>query len=273
MRPPLIEVDALSVAYGGSQALRRVSLRVEEGELVTVIGANGAGKSTLLNAISGLVPAASGVIRCSGESISGWSPAQIIRTGLAQVPEGRQLFAELSVIDNLRLGAYPRFFRGWNLFAGLREHARSRDSVEESLARVFAIFPRLRERASQLAGSMSGGEQQMVAVGRALMSRPRILLMDEPSMGLAPQFVREILRLARRLRDEGLTVLLVEQNANQALKIADRAYVLHDGQITLQGAAADLAADPDVRRAYLGGSTFGKHAQTGAGSSPLDARS
>lgn len=252
----LIEVRDLCVSYGGSQALRNVSLHVDQGELITVIGANGAGKSTLLNVIGGMVSATSGEVRCSGERITGRTPGQILGMGLALVPEGRQLFPELSVLDNLRLGAYSRFFRTWNLAAGMRAYARSRDSMEETLTRVFEIFPRLRERSFQLAGSMSGGEQQMLAVGRALMSRPRILLMDEPSMGLAPRFVGEILKLARTLRDGGLTILLVEQNANQALKVADRAYVMHDGQIRLQGSASALAADPDVRRVYLGGSTL-----------------
>ncbi|HMN79715.1 MAG TPA: ABC transporter ATP-binding protein [Burkholderiaceae bacterium] len=248
-----IAVEGVSVSYGGLRALENVSLEVRLGELVCVIGANGAGKSTLLNTVCGLLRPTSGTVRFRGEPIAGMSPARLIRKGLVQIPEGRQLFTDLSVLDNLQLGAFARFFDDWRLLSGWRAHRAGRAYLDERLAFVYSIFPRLRERSTQRAGSMSGGEQQMVAVGRALMSQPRVLLLDEPSMGLAPALVREILALARRLRDAGLTVLLVEQNAAQALKIADRAYVLADGRVQKEGSAAALAGDPQVRDAYLGG--------------------
>lgn len=262
---PLVEVVDLHVAYGGLRALQGVSLSVRAGEIVTVIGANGAGKTTLLNAIAGLVKPARGEVRMLGEPIHKKTPATLIRLGLILVPEGRHLFGELTVLDNLRLGAYSCHFSDWNLLSGYLAHHRGRATLEETLERTFTLFPRLRDRAHQLAGSMSGGEQQMLAIGRALMAKPKILLMDEPSMGLAPSVVREMLRLAALLRDSGLTVLLVEQNANQALKIADRAYVLNNGKITLEGTAKELAADDNVRRIYLGGGTFGETSTARAG--------
>ena len=255
---PLVQACDLHVAYGGSHALQGASLEVHAGEIVAVLGANGAGKTTLLNTIAGLVRPARGEVRLSGLPAGRLSTAALIRRGLALVPEGRHLFAELSVLDNLRLGAYARHFGGWNLAAGLLSHRRGRADADQDLERVFGLFPRLRERSAQLAGSMSGGEQQMLAIGRALMCRPRILLMDEPSMGLAPAVVREILRMAQVLRGQGLTLLLVEQNANQALRVADRAYVLSNGRIVMEGRAADLAADDSVRTIYLGGAPFAR---------------
>ena len=254
--PALLEVEDLHVAYGGSRALQGVSLHVAAGEIVAVLGANGAGKTTLLNAIAGLLRPARGAIRLHGQPVHRKSPAALIRMGLALVPEGRHLFGELTVLDNLRLGAYARHFGGWNLLGGALAHRRAASELEADLRGVYDMFPRLGERPQQLAGSMSGGEQQMLAIGRALMARPRILLLDEPSLGLAPTIVKEILRLAGVLRERGLTVLLVEQNANQALRVADRAYVLGGGKLLLEGPARSLAADDGVRRAYLGGGVF-----------------
>lgn len=238
-----LEVEDLEVTYGPIRALQGVSLRVDPGEVVAVIGANGAGKTTLLRAISGLLRPRSGRIRFDGHEITGWPPERIVALGLVQIPERRQLFHSMSVEDNLRLGAYLRLRRG------------ERKAVEEDLQRVFEIFPRLKERRRQVAGTLSGGEQQMLAIGRGLMARPRVLLLDEPSLGLAPLLVRELFRILRALREQGLTLLLVEQNARQALRIADRAYIMETGRIVREGAAVDLLADPILQAAYLGGSS------------------
>jgi branched-chain amino acid transport system ATP-binding protein len=235
----MLKIRNLSAFYGSVKALSGVTCRVREGEIVTLIGANGAGKTTLLNAICGLVRK-DGELEFAGVSISGMAPEAIVGLGISQVPEGRQLFAPMTVAENLELGAYRRFRR------------ESKAAIQGDLERVFELFPRLKDRLSQKAGTMSGGEQQMLAIGRALMARPRLLLLDEPSLGLAPIVVEDILSTLSRLRAEGVTVLLVEQNARAALKVADRAYVLETGRIILSGAAADLLQDRQVTRAYLG---------------------
>ena len=235
---PLLSVSRLQVVYGAVQALKRVDLEVFAGEIVALVGGNGAGKTTLMKAISGLVPLQGGGIRFGREDVSQLAPHRRVRLGLAQSPEGRQVFADQSVEDNLLLGAYLR-----------GGHAAE---VAEDLEAQYRLFPRLRERRQQLAGTLSGGEQQMLAIGRALMARPKLLLLDEPSLGLAPLIVKEIFDIITRLRAAGVTVLLVEQMANQALRIADRAYVLKTGEIASHGRAADVRADPAVRDAYLG---------------------
>jgi len=222
-------------------ALRDVSLEVSAGKVATVIGANGAGKTTLLRVISGLIPPRSGRLRLNGQDITGWPPERVVAAGVAHVPERRQLFGSMRVEDNLLLGAYLRLRR------------ERRRAVEEDLERVYELFPRLRERRRQVAATLSGGEQQMLAIGRALMARPQVLLLDEPSLGLAPLLVRELFRVIRRLREEGYTVLLVEQNAHQALRVADVAYVMETGTITLRGSGPELLAKPEVQAAYLGG--------------------
>lgn len=237
----LLEVRNLHVYYGRIQALKGVSLDVNEGEIVAIIGANGAGKTTLLRAISGLLPAREGDILLEGHSIRGLPPERIVALGIAHVPERRQLFTTMSVIDNLILGAYYRYRR--------RE---PRTKVQEDLEAVFSIFPILRERQHQRAGTLSGGQQQMLAIGRALMARPRLLLLDEPSLGLAPLLVRELFRVIAQLRERGVTVLLVEQNARAALRVADRGYVLETGTVALSGTAEELSANPEVRHSYLG---------------------
>ena len=234
----LIKIDGLQVRYGAVEALKGVSLEVNEGEVVTIIGGNGAGKSTLMKAISGLEPASAGRIQFDGAEITATPGHRRVAMGIAQSPEGRQVFADQSVRDNLILGAFHR-----------RDGAQA---IEADVQAQFAAFPRLRERREQMAGTMSGGEQQMLAIARALMARPKLLLLDEPSLGLAPLVVKEIFGVIRRLKDSGVTILLVEQMANQALKIADRAYVLETGRITLQGSGAQLRRDPKVRAAYLG---------------------
>jgi len=238
---PLLDISGLDVFYGKIQALHSVSLCVRPGEIVSLIGGNGAGKTTLLCTISGLIRASAGSIRFDGVDIGRRAPERIVQAGCSHVPEGRLVFSPLSVADNLLLGAYSR--------AG----AAGREAVAEDLARILEMFPVLRERRKQAAGTLSGGEQQMLAIGRALMARPRLLLLDEPGMGLAPLVTREIFRHIVTLRDRlGLTVLLVEQNARRALKIADRGYVLETGRMTLEGASSDLLANRDVQRAYLG---------------------
>ena len=237
MATPLLQIDNLTVNYGGIQALQGVSLTVQPGEVVTLIGANGAGKSTTLHAVSRLLRPRSGRILYDGQDISRARPDQVVQLGIAQCPEGRRVLARQTVADNLLLGAYIR---------------RDRAAIAADLAAQFATFPRLAERRTQLAGTLSGGEQQMLAIARALMSRPRLLLLDEPSLGLAPIIVREIFAIIRRLHESGVTILLVEQNANLALQNADRGYVLEAGRITLTGPAADLLGDERVRRAYLG---------------------
>jgi branched-chain amino acid transport system ATP-binding protein len=234
----LLKVDALEVRYGAIEALKGISLEVRTGEIVTIIGGNGAGKSTLMKAISGLEPVASGRIAFDGTDITHLAGHRRVALGIAQSPEGRQVFPDQTVRDNLMLGAWHR--KG------------DRDAVEADVEAQFATFPRLRERSEQLAGTMSGGEQQMLAIARALMARPKLLLLDEPSLGLAPLVVREIFTVIRALKARGVTILLVEQMANQALAVADRAYVLETGSITLQGRGADLRKDPKVRAAYLG---------------------
>jgi len=236
----MLRLEQVNAYYGHVHALRGVSLDVAQGEIVAVIGPNGAGKTTLLNAISGVVPARSGQILFEGRPITHLSPERIVRLGVSQVPERRQVFATMSVLDNLLLGAYHRYRRD-----GRRE-------IERDLEFVFEIFPRLKERARQAAGTLSGGEQQMLALGRGWMARPKLLLMDEPSLGLAPLVVKEILRISALLRERGTTILLVEQNARAALDLADRAYVLESGQVVLAGPARDLAADERVQAAYLG---------------------
>ncbi len=236
----MLEVRGISTFYGRIQALKEVSLEVHQGEIVTLIGANGAGKTTLLNSISGLVPPKSGQILLDGDEITHLSPEAIVAHGISQVPERRQLFGTLTVRDNLLLGAYLRLRRG------------DKAGVEQDIEAMFELFPVLRERHKQLAGTLSGGEQQMVAIARGLMARPKVLLLDEPSLGLAPLLVQEIFRVLRRLRDQGTTILLVEQNARAALSIADRAYVLETGRVVLSGSAQELVANEQVQTAYLG---------------------
>ncbi len=233
----MLKIENLSVSYGGIQALRGISLEVPDGKIVTLIGANGAGKSTTLRTVTGLVKASSGSIRWNGEELLGKSIDKIVGAGIAMSPEGRRVFADMSVLENLRIGAYLR-----NDKAG----------VEEDIQWVYRLFPRLEERSWQLAGTLSGGEQQMLAVGRALMSRPKLMMLDEPSLGLAPLVVQDIFSIIREINKQGVTVLLIEQNANMALKIADLAYVLETGNITMSGTGAELLADEKVREAYLG---------------------
>jgi len=233
----LLIVDKLNVFYGPVQALREVSFTVAEGEIVSLIGANGAGKSTTLRALSGVVRPSAGSIVHAGKPIAGLPSHRIARLGIAHVPEGRGVFANMSVRENLEMGAYTRS---------------SRNEVEESFDRVFALFPRLAERTGQLAGTLSGGEQQMLAIGRGLVQRPDLLLLDEPSMGLSPLLVSEIFRMIVEINKAGTTILLVEQNASMALAVADRAYVLETGEIALEGKASDLRENPKVRAAYLG---------------------
>jgi branched-chain amino acid transport system ATP-binding protein len=234
----MLKVENLSVRYGMIEAIRNISFEVNDGEIVTLIGANGAGKTTTLQTISGLLKPASGAVYLDGQDITKIPPHKIVTMGLAQVPEGRRVFAQMSVIENLELGAYYR---------------KDKNGIEADMKNVFALFPRLEERKNQLAGTLSGGEQQMLAMGRALMAKPKIMLMDEPSMGLSPLLVREIFRIIEDINQQGTTVLLVEQNAKMALGIADRAYVLETGKITLEGTGAELAASEQVRKAYLGG--------------------
>ena len=236
----MLRVESISAFYGAIQALRNVSLHVNPGEIAALLGANGAGKSTLIKVISGVHPQVKGRILFDGEKITGLPTEKILRLGIVQVPEGRQLFAPLSVLDNLMLGAYTRLKRD------------GKKAVAQDLESVFELFPVLQERGKQRAGTLSGGEQQMVAIGRSLMSRPKLLLLDEPSMGLAPLVVNHILRTIQILRTRGMTILLVEQNAKAALKIADRGYVLETGRILLDGESADLLHNKEVQRAYLG---------------------
>ena len=232
----MLEVQDLHVYYGEIPALKGVSLEVARGEIVALLGSNGAGKTTTLKTLSGLLPARSGEVLLEGESIRGMPAHVIVRKGIAHVPEGRRVFNRLTVRENLEMGAYTR----------------SDSGVAADLDLVFSLFPRLRERQAQVAGTLSGGEQQMLAIGRALMANPRLLLLDEPSMGLAPVLVEQIFDTVRSINRHGTTILLVEQNAALALDVAQRAYVLETGSIVLSGAAADLARNPDVRRAYLG---------------------
>ncbi len=233
----MLEVKDLEVYYGMIQALKGISFTVNEGEVIALIGANGAGKTTTLHTITGLLPAKKGKVVFEGKDITRVPGHKIVSMGMAHVPEGRRIFAQLSVLQNLRMGAYTR---------------KDKDEIEQTLKMVYERFPRLEERQSQMAGTLSGGEQQMLAMGRALMSHPRIILMDEPSMGLSPIFVNEIFDIIREVSKSGTTVLLVEQNAKKALSIADRAYVLETGNIVLEGQADALLADDSIKKAYLG---------------------
>jgi branched-chain amino acid transport system ATP-binding protein len=233
----MLTLQSIDASYGGFQALFGVSMEVKAGEAVAVIGANGAGKTTLLRVISGLLPPASGTMFMEGENLRTTPPHKVVELGIAHVPESRRLFPRLSVRDNLRMGAFTT-------------SARARFS--ERLDYVYGLFPRLRERENQMAGTLSGGEQQMCAIGRALMSGPKLVLLDEPSMGLAPVIVAQVFDLVRRIRSEGYTVLIVEQNVRQVLKVADRAYLLEVGRIKASGSAAELSASDDIRKAYMG---------------------
>ena len=237
MANTLLNVIGLKVAYGGIQAVKRASFEVHEGELVSLIGANGAGKTTTLKAITGTQPPASGDIEFMGRSIKGQGPWDLVKQGLVMVPEGRGVFTRMSITENLQMGAYIRTDKG---------------GIADDIEKMFVLFPRLRERKDQLAGTMSGGEQQMLAMGRALMSRPKVLLLDEPSMGLSPIMVDKIFEVVRDVSALGMTVLLVEQNASRALSIANRGYVMESGNITMNGDAKLLLDDPRVRAAYLG---------------------
>ena len=233
----MLKIDQLYVNYGAIKALKSISCNVEKGEIVALIGANGAGKTTILNAISGIVPTLSGTVTFLGETISDIPPHEVVKRGISQVPEGRRVFANMSVLENLEMGAYIR---------------NDKSAILEEIDQVFVRFPRLLERKKQLAKTLSGGEQQMLAIGRALMSRPKLLLLDEPSMGLAPMLVAQIFAIIQEINASGTTIMLVEQNANMALSIANRAYVLETGEVVLQGDAKELAANPEVRKAYLG---------------------
>ena len=233
----MLKVKDLKVNYGGIEALKGISFDVEQGQIVTLIGANGAGKSTTLRAISGLVKTASGAINFMGRDIIPFNAQQVVAEGIAMVPEGRRVFDNLTVKENLKIGAYLR---------------KDRDEIESGIEDIYQRFPRLKEREWQLAGTLSGGEQQMLAVGRAMMARPKLLMMDEPSLGLAPLVVKDIFAIIRELKSEGITILLIEQNANAALRCADQAYVLETGRITMSGTGEALLADQRVRDAYLG---------------------
>ena len=236
----MLKIQSLSAFYGNIQALRGISLHVDDGEIVTLLGANGAGKTTLLNTICGLVTSRKGEISFHNDDIVGLSPEKIVKLGISQVPEGRQLFGALTVIDNLILGSYLHY-------------RKEKKNIHKNLESIFEIFPILRERQKQYSGTLSGGEQQMLAIGRALMSKPRLLLLDEPSMGLAPKIVSEIFRVVKQLRSEQNTnILLVEQNAHVALNVADRGYILETGRIVLQGTTEELLENKEIKRAYLG---------------------
>ena len=235
-KPIMLNVRALKVAYGGIQAVKGVSFEVQRGELVSLIGANGAGKTTTLKAITGIQPVAAGEIEFMGKSIKGQGAWDLVKQGLVMVPEGRGCFTRMSITENLLMGAFVRDDK----------------EIQADIDKVFAIFPRLKERRSQLSGTMSGGEQQMLAMGRALMARPKVLLMDEPSMGLSPLMVDKIFEVVETIHAQGTTILLVEQKASRALQLADRGYVMESGQITMQGEGKNLLSDPKVRAAYLG---------------------
>ena len=233
----MLKIENLQVNYGGIQALRGISLEVPDGKVVTLIGANGAGKSTTLRTITGLVKAASGSVKWNGEELLGKSIDKIVTSGIAMSPEGRRVFPDMTVLENLKIGAYLR---------------KDKAEIEKDIQWVYSLFPRLEERSWQLAGTLSGGEQQMLAVGRALMSRPKLLLLDEPSLGLAPLVVQDIFSIIREINRQGVTVLLIEQNANMALKTADLGYVMETGRITLTGTGAELLSNDAVKEAYLG---------------------
>ena len=231
----LLKIEDLKVNYGGIEAVKGISLSVEEGQIVTLIGANGAGKSTTLRTISGLVKARSGKITFAGEDITGLDPTSIVKKGITMAPEGRRIFPDMTVKENLRMGAYLR-----------------KDDLSADYDMVYDLFPRLKEREWQLGGTLSGGEQQMLAVARALMAKPKMMMMDEPSLGLAPIVVKGIFDIIRRINDQGVTILLIEQNANMALQAAHTAYVLETGRITMTGTGAELLADERIKEAYLG---------------------
>ena len=231
----MLKIDNLKVSYGGIEAVKGISLQVPERQIVTLIGANGAGKSTILRTISGLVKPVSGRIHLMGEDITAISPDRIVSKGVTLVPEGRRVFPDLTVLENLRIGAYLR-----------------NDDLEDDIRWVYDLFPRLKERSWQAAGTLSGGEQQMLAVGRALMSRPKIMMLDEPSLGLAPLVVKGIFEIIQEINKQGVTILLIEQNANMALRVAHSAYVLETGRITMTGSGAELLADTRIQEAYLG---------------------
>ena len=237
----MLKIEGLNAAYGSIRVLKKVSLKVPAGEVVSIIGANGAGKSTLLKSISGLMKSSTGRILYKGKDISGMPANRIVGLGISQVPEGRQIFAHLTVRDNINLGAYHYFKR------------RNRLEIKQRIERVYEMFPILEKRSKQIAGTLSGGEQQMLAIGRALMARPELLLLDEPSMGIAPLIVREIFNVVKQLNQAGTTVLLVEQNARSALKVAHHSYVLERGEIVLEGLATELLDNPKVKEHYLGG--------------------
>ena len=237
MAQTLLKVSGLQVAYGGIQAVKGVDFEVREGELVSLIGSNGAGKTTTMKAITGTLPLAGGDIEYLGKSIKGQGPWDLVKQGLAMVPEGRGVFARMTITENLQMGAYIR---------------NDKAEIALDIEKMFTIFPRLRERKDQLAGTMSGGEQQMLAMGRALMSRPKVLLLDEPSMGLSPIMVDKIFEVVKDVYAQGVTILLVEQNASRALGIADRGYVMESGVVTMSGDAKQMLSDPKVRAAYLG---------------------
>ena len=237
MKDTLLKISGLKVAYGGIQAVKGTDFEVREGELVSLIGSNGAGKTTTMKAITGTLPLAGGDIEYLGKSIKGQGPWDLVKQGLAMVPEGRGVFTRMTITENLQMGAYIR---------------RDKAGILQDIERVFSIFPRLRERKDQLAGTMSGGEQQMLAMGRALMSRPKLLLLDEPSMGLSPIMVDKVFEVVRDVFAQGVTILLVEQNASRALALANRGYVMESGLISMTGSGQDLLADPKVRAAYLG---------------------
>ena len=233
----MLKIENLFVNYGGINALRGISLEVQDGEIVTLIGANGAGKSTTLRTITGLVKAASGSVIWNGEEMIGKSIDTIFKSGIAMVPEGRRVFSDLTVLENLHIGAYLR---------------KDKEEIDKDIEWVYSLFPRLKERYWQYAGTLSGGEQQMLAVGRALMSRPKLMMMDEPSLGLAPLVVQDIFSIIKEINRQGVTILLIEQNANMALRIADRGYVLETGQISMTGTGLELLNDESVKAAYLG---------------------
>lgn len=236
----LLTIEDLKVSYGGIEALKGISFHVDAGEIVTLIGANGAGKSTTLRTIAGLVPASAGAIAYDGKQITGMDTQKIVERGVVLVPEGRRVFANLTVLENLRIGAYLR---------------KDEAGVAEDIEHVYSLFPRLKERHWQMAGTLSGGEQQMLAVGRALMAKPRLIMMDEPSLGLAPLIVQDIFDIIGRINADGVTVLLIEQNANAALRIAHRGYVLETGHITMSGTGMELLENEEVKQAYLGKSS------------------
>lgn len=233
----ILEIRNLVVSYGGIEAVKDISLEVEQGKIVTLIGANGAGKSTTLKSIAGIVKPKSASIKLNGEEICGKSPDYIVSKGVTLVPEGRRVFANLTVLENLKIGAYLR---------------KDKAGIKADMEHVFELFPRLKEREWQAAGTLSGGEQQMLAVGRALMSKPKVIMMDEPSLGLAPLVVKGIFDIIRTVNQEGITVLLIEQNANMALKVADRGYVMETGRITMEGTGLELLENEEIKEAYLG---------------------